>query len=552
MGKPHNEKVMMMAKAVANNTFLASPYRMGHIPIEMKPYRNIMPTFMHGKRITFTDKISDKSKSRTKRAIFPNVINRYVYSRLLDMNIYARITTTTLREIEKRGGFDEYVLTIGKDKCDDDIALMYKRLIEEAFVKQRDAVRAEEMQLIEQNYDAEYAQYIAGPLSIAQYMRQCLTHPLGGYYMTGEDVFGAKGDFTTSPEISQMFGELLGVWFVVQWQALGSPTEIQVVELGPGRGTLMSDIVRTMKQIKSFAEKAKTPSIHLVEASPSLRKIQAAELAPDQPIMETTQEGGEKVMSVTTKDGWTVQWHDDLSLVPQGKVTLAVAHEFFDAMPVYQFEKAADGWREVMIDIDTTDQSPFHFRLVLSPSPTKACKALLQHPRYSHLPLGTRIEISPDSQTIATRIAERIQKDRGAALFVDYGKEMISEASVRGIRKHEFTSILSRPGEVDLSADVDFATLREAVQSTGAQAPATLTQSTFLRAMGIVPRLQQLLNVASPEKRKGLVMDYERLVGSSGVNGMGEVYRVMAVVPGELEGGVYPFLEGVVGGGAKA
>jgi large subunit ribosomal protein L28 len=166
MGIPHSQKIKMMARAVADNLPLASPHRMGHLPHEMKPFRAIIPTFMHGKTITFVDKISEKSHSRSRRAIFPNVIYRYVYSRLLDMNIYARITTTTLRQMEKRGGFDEYVLTIGKEKCDDEAALMFKNKIEDAFTSQKDTVRSEELGLIEQNFDAEYAKYVFVLLSL--------------------------------------------------------------------------------------------------------------------------------------------------------------------------------------------------------------------------------------------------------------------------------------------------------------------------------------------------------------------------------------------------
>ncbi|KAJ3327973.1 hypothetical protein HDU76_010813 [Blyttiomyces sp. JEL0837] len=157
MGKPYAVKVKMMAHAVGNNLPLASPSRLGHLPHEMKPFRGIIPTFMHGRKITFTDMISEKGDNRTRKPVFPNVIYRYCYSRLLDMNIYARITTTTLREIEQRGGFDEYILTIGEKKCDNDAARMYKRLIDEAYAKKKDIVQKEEEALVAPIYGNSYA-----------------------------------------------------------------------------------------------------------------------------------------------------------------------------------------------------------------------------------------------------------------------------------------------------------------------------------------------------------------------------------------------------------
>jgi NADH dehydrogenase [ubiquinone] 1 alpha subcomplex assembly factor 7 len=170
-------------------------------------------------------------------------------------------------------------------------------------------------------------------------------------------------------------------------------------------------------------------------------------------------------------------------------------------------------------------------------------------PRYASFQTGERIEISPDSFGIAAQIADRINSDSGAALIIDYGRECISQGSLRGIRKHEFVSPLSLPGETDLSIDVDFSFLKTSVAATGAKPHGVLTQADFLRSMGIQQRLSMLLQVPgiTQEKRKELVLGYERLVGGSGVNGMGEIYKFLAVVPGSAKGEPYPFLSRPLG-----
>ncbi|KAJ3298151.1 hypothetical protein HK104_011144 [Borealophlyctis nickersoniae] len=359
-------------------------------------------------------------------------------------------------------------------------------------------------------------------------MRAALTHPLGGYYMKG-DVFGTEGDFITSPEISQVFGELIGIWFITQWQALGSPKKIQFVELGPGRGTLISDMLRTLGQFKNVQEAI--TGVHLVEASPHLRGIQGEKLAPG-----IAREND--MASVERGDGVSVHWHTDLETVPTGAVTFIVAHEFFDALPIYAFQLTDRGWREIMIENDESTDTPYNFRYVLAPASTKASATLgiASDPRYSHCKVGDRIEVSPDSYSVMTRLAKRINEDGGAALVVDYGRDEILGSSLRGIRKHGFTDPLSQPGESDLSTDVDFSFLKLAATDL-AKGHGPITQSTFLQAMGIVPRMQMLLQSADAKSRKDIAAAYERLVGP---DSMGTVYKVMAFTQSEAEV-PYPF-----------
>ncbi|TPX63202.1 hypothetical protein SpCBS45565_g06797 [Spizellomyces sp. 'palustris'] len=355
-------------------------------------------------------------------------------------------------------------------------------------------------------------------------MRSSLTHPLGGYYMKG-DVFGAAGDFTTSPEISQMFGELVAVWFVTQWQALGSPKNIQLVELGPGRGTLMSDMLRALGHFDYVYSTIR--GVHLVEASPFLRRVQAEKLAS---LTDVT----DSIESVKRDDGLEIHWHTSLDTVPEGTCSMIIAHEFFDAMPVYKFELTEDGWKEIQVAADESTDSPHHFCFTLSPGPTNASFTIMAHERFQNFKVGDRVEVSPDSYAVANHVAQRIKKDGGSALFIDYGRDHAVGDSLRGIRKHDFTNVLSRPGDSDLSADVDFSFLRAATTDLAA-AHGPITQSTFLRAMGIGPRMNMLLANADAQRRKDIATAFDRLVSPLG---MGTVYKFMALTP---EGAPEPY-----------
>ncbi|KAJ3160231.1 hypothetical protein HDU86_001067 [Geranomyces michiganensis] len=366
-----------------------------------------------------------------------------------------------------------------------------------------------------------------GPMSVAQYMRSALTHPLGGYYMK-RDVFGPAGDFTTSPEISQMFGELIGIWFITHWQALGSPENMQIVEMGPGRGTLMADM---LSALSSFPRVTKTiRGVHMVDASPHLRQVQAKKLEPSAMVSEDT-------TTVTRQDGLEVHWHESLDTVPEGICTMFIAHEFFDAMPVYKFQLTDGGWREIMVTIDESPDSPYHFAFVLSESPTKASKTIMAYEHFQNkYKVGNRIEVAPDSYAVSNRIAKRIKESGGGALFIDYGRDYALGDSLRGIAKHDFVNVLSKPGEADISADVDFRFLRESVKDLAA-AHGPITQSTFLRSMGIATRMQMLLKTADGQKRRDLASAFDRLVSPGG---MGTVYKFLALTP--LESPVpYPF-----------
>ncbi|KAL1915678.1 uncharacterized protein VTP21DRAFT_6437 [Calcarisporiella thermophila] len=361
---------------------------------------------------------------------------------------------------------------------------------------------------------------IAGAMSLSQFMKEVLINPLSGYYTKG-DVFGEKGDFITSPEISQMFGELIGIWFVTQWHSLGKPNRTRIVELGPGRGTLIDDMLRALSRFPDIYQTIQ--GLHLVEASTGLRKLQK-NLLCGEATQATTDEHG-RIKEAVREDGIKVHWHNVFYEMPQ-EWSMVVAHELFDALPIYKFEKIEQDWRELMVDIDDDPNSPHHFRLVRAPASNKN-SAFVSGPRFEKFKAGDRVEVSPDSWVLMRDICEHLRTSGGSALIIDYGEDFIQGDTFRAIRKHKIVHPMSLPGETDLSADVDFSALREAAgEIVSTHGP--VTQAHFLHSLGIQARLQMLLKHARPGRAEALVSSYRRLVDPLA---MGKTYKVMAVTP---------------------
>lgn len=386
-----------------------------------------------------------------------------------------------------------------------------------------------------------------GPISVAEFMRHALTHPSAGYYTCKPDVFGARGDFVTSPDISALFGEMLAIWLVMAWESIGSPGRVRLVEVGPGRGTLMVDMLRAIKQFPALLAALQ---IDFVEISPVLEAEQFAAL-------QCKKEGDVVKAGV----GIPVAWHRRFNEVGVDLPVLVVAHELFDALPVHQFQLTKNGWKERLVDVDTTTPlgdagagtgtpvSPdpatdvdSGLRLVLAPSPTPAAAAysrLLS--ALSGVAVGDVAEFSPACSAMAFEIATKIGVCNGAGLVIDYGRTTPLGASVRGIRSHKFVDFLAAPGETDLSADVDFAALARAVESTGmAQALGPVDQGVFLQRMGIGHRLEALVNrldESDDETYDRLLQDVRRLLAP---DAMGVVYKAMCIVRGK--GGVPEFV----------
>ncbi|XP_068198594.1 protein arginine methyltransferase NDUFAF7, mitochondrial isoform X3 [Antennarius striatus] len=371
-----------------------------------------------------------------------------------------------------------------------------------------------------------------GPVSVAEYMREVLTNPVAGYYVRGS-MLGPDGDFITSPEISQMFGELVGVWVVSEWLASGRPERLQLVELGPGTGSLSADILRVLGELRSVLGDASV-SLHLVEVSPALSRLQAQRLTgplsrgPDaedtaQTLKGPSSQGPDAEDALVyrqgeTAGGLTVSWYRHIDDVPTG-FSIFVAHEFFDALPIHKFQRTPRGWREVMVDVDP--QTPDQLRFVLAPAPTLASSTLIQvrtdESRDSTMTLvqegegRSHVEVCAEGGVIVQQLARRIIEDGGAALICDYGHDGSKTDTFRGFRGHRLHDALSCPGSADLTADVDFSYLRR-MAGGGVACLGPISQRTFLKNMGVDTRLQVLLRSCSdPPTRKQLIGGYDML-----------------------------------------
>ncbi|MFD2252172.1 SAM-dependent MidA family methyltransferase [Pseudochelatococcus lubricantis] len=329
-----------------------------------------------------------------------------------------------------------------------------------------------------------------GPITVELYMALCLGHPRHGYYMT-RDPLGLAGDFVTAPEISQMFGELIGLWAAEAWRHLGEPSRVRLVELGPGRGTLMKDALRAARALQAFHAAIE---VHLVETSPVLRGLQAATLE---------------------HSGFAPEWHDAFAQVPDGP-TIVIANEFFDCLPVRQYVRGREGWFERLVGLDAKGELAFG----LAPAPEPALKR--------DAPEGALMEF-PASQIIAMReITERIAHDGGALLVIDYGHLRTGYGeTLQAVRDHGYTGVLDAPGEADVTVHVDFAALAQAARMAGGAVHGPTTQGEFLLNLGIRERAAALREGA-PDKAVSIDTALARLIDME-TRGMGQLFKVMAV-----------------------
>ena len=333
-------------------------------------------------------------------------------------------------------------------------------------------------------------------MTIAAFMAEALLHPQYGYYRTA-DPFGRDGDFITSPDISQIFGELIGLWVVEMWQALGSPADAALVELGPGRGTLMTDALRAAKVVPEFLEAI---SVHLVETNPVLRKAQKAQLSDYSPT-----------------------WHDSVGTLPDIP-NLIIANEFFDALPIHQFRYTDAGWREVLVGIGKEGLD-----LIISSRETPHI-ALIDDVITCNAKIGDITEICPAAISLFEILASGITKNSGAALVIDYGSEFKEpKATLQGLHRHKATNFLDSPGEVDISAHLDFSALKRAVPP-GVSCWGPVAQREFLLSMGIEIRASRLTKLATEKEKAKIHSACNRLIGPSE---MGTLFKVLAVTSGE-------------------
>lgn len=332
-----------------------------------------------------------------------------------------------------------------------------------------------------------------GPISVHDYMQACLADPEHGYYRDGVPL-GASGDFTTAPEISQVFGEMLGLWLADRWQAAGAPARAALVELGPGRGTLMEDALRaTAKALPAFAAAAK---LHLVEISRSLRAVQGERLARAAPT-----------------------FHDGFDSVPDDAPLFLVANEFLDALPVRQFVRRGPVWRERVV---TLVDGAFAF----SDGPAIS-EPPLSHTQLADAPDGAVVEVCPAALDIVVQVARRIAKSGGVALFVDYGTDRSGWGdTLQAVRRHAKVGVFEAPGECDLTAHVDFPRLSAAARAAGVAAFGPATQADFLRRIGIHARLAVLARGAAPHVARTIAEASRRLLDA---REMGTLFKVVAL-----------------------
>ena len=324
-----------------------------------------------------------------------------------------------------------------------------------------------------------------GPISLMHYMGES-----NARYYNARDPLGSAGDFITAPEISQMFGELIGLWLADMWIRAGREEPVHYVELGPGRGTLARDALNAAKRY------GLEPKVHLVEASTALRDLQLATVPQ-------------------------AQWHYDLSTIPPYGPILLVANEFLDALPVRQLVKTADGWRERMVIPEGPDGDG-RFACIAGPQPMDP--AVPEARRDS--PEGTIYECCPGAAATVYEVAGRLVEQGGAALFIDYGHDAPRDGStLQAVRAHRKVDPFVQPGEADLTAHVDFAALAPIAQSRGARWLGTVPQGRWLRELGIEARADALAAFA-PEHAAAIHSARDRLVGEGQ---MGLLFKVMGL-----------------------
>lgn len=326
----------------------------------------------------------------------------------------------------------------------------------------------------------------SGPITVAEFMTQCLLHPDHGYYTTHQPL-GSAGDFVTSPEISQMFGEMLGLCLAQTWMDQGAPKRFTLAELGPGRGTLMADILRTTKAVAGFHDAAE---IIMIEASPQLRDVQ-----------------------MQTLDGYDVKWSDNVTELPELPLFL-VANEFFDCLPIKQFIRTEHGWQEQMIGVK---DNALGFILATS-SPVAL---------FGEAPLGTVMELCPGAAAIMADIARIVGANGGAALVLDYGDWQPKGDTFQAVRSHQKVDPLVECGASDLTAHVNFHALAQAAEPF-AQVSGLTSQGVLLERLGITARAQVLAAKLQGDALENHITAHRRLTHP---DEMGQLFKALAITP---------------------
>ena len=330
-----------------------------------------------------------------------------------------------------------------------------------------------------------------GPLSVERYMEACLYNDEFGYYTTKENSIGQFGDFITSPEVSQVFGELIGLWMAQSWIDRGSPNPFNLVELGPGNGTLMNDILRTIKNVPRFLEFA---SVFFVETSKTLRARQRKHLK-----------------------GFNVKWLETLDAITD-QPTFIIANEFFDALPIRQFIKFSGVWNERCVGLDKQQNFCFCY------SPSKLSNEMKM--LYADVPDNVLVEVCDTAKKIISALADKIDKNNGVALLIDYGRFGGTGDTFQAVRDHSYSDPLLSPGKSDLTAQVDFKTISEIAKKKGLRATNLCDQGYFLESLGIKLRS---ISLAKKMKFKEKNLHFQAIDGLTSKDEMGGLFKIMAL-----------------------
>jgi len=329
-----------------------------------------------------------------------------------------------------------------------------------------------------------------GPISLADYMEACVSDEHQGYY-TSRLPIGAAGDFITSPEVSQTFGELIGLWAVAVWQAMGEPKSLTVAELGPGRGTLLADAMRAWRIVTQFEA---CVSLALIEMSPVLREVQ-----------KKTLDGARR----------PIQWYPTIDDIPRGRPLIVIANEFIDALPIRQLVRRGRDWRERCVGVGQDGRFVF------------VDGAIVEGMALPAAPDGAIVELRAAANQLLAELAARAREAPLAALFIDYGHERSGAgATLQAVRRHRYADPLADPGESDLTAHVDFAAMTREAEALGLRAYGPMPQGEFLLRLGLLERRERLLETASAKERDLIATGATRLVDP---RQMGVLFKVLAI-----------------------
>lgn len=336
-----------------------------------------------------------------------------------------------------------------------------------------------------------------GPMDMATYMSLCLGHPEHGYYMT-RDPFGRGGDFTTAPEISQMFGEMIGAWLVDSWMKMGSPNPVTLLECGPGRGTLIADILRATKNVPQFHDAVQ---VHLLEMSPVLKGLQQKAL-----------------------DGYDVSWHHDTESIPSDSPLLILGNEFLDALSVRQYVFTDTGWAEKFVNLDINETLCIDEFLANKEEIDDLWTSLLS-PQ-----LGDHLEVSHEQKRFLYEITKIMQKQLCTCLFLDYGfNNDGAGATLQAVMDHAYCNILDKPGEADLTAHVNFGAVARQIMEENMTVHGPVSQGDFLQRLGIATRAEILKQAGTDQQKQDIDLALKRLTGqNTDDHEMGALFKVIA------------------------